>query len=66
MAVDRDGTKTIRPLTKQEIDERLHGLIAEVAGSVGGASEPNGSEQVPQWITPAELVRRMSRFLVYN
>jgi hypothetical protein len=54
----------IRTLTKQEIDRRIEGLIREVALLRDDADE-KGSTQ-PRWIEPAELVRRLRRFVVYN
>ena len=47
----------IRTLTRREIEERLQGLLAEVGG------EPT---EEPRWITPAELVRKVRPFIVYN
>ncbi len=65
MGVDRK-CDSMRPLTKQEIDRQIEGLLTEVAGN---ATEPNAAGAdgpAPRWITAAELVRRMSRFIVYN
>ena len=60
-------TETLRPLTKQEIDRRIGDLILEVT-SQGAESIRQGEVEAfdPQWISSAEFVERMSRFLVYN
>jgi len=69
MALDRDaraGQPAIRTLTKQEIDQRIQNLIKEVAllrESEGGDSPES---MHPRRIEPAELVRRLRRFIVYN
>ena len=55
--------RTMEPLTKREIDLQMERVIAEVAGETVGAADEGAH---PQWIEPGELVRRMSRFLVYN
>ena len=53
-----------RSLSCEEIDERIQRLTSWVAsGSDDGQS---GQDLEPRWITPAELVRRMRPFLVYN
>jgi len=62
----RVGQPAIRTLTKQEIDRRIDGLVKEVAllrGAEGCAPEETAH---PRWIAPAELVRRLRRFMVYN
>jgi hypothetical protein len=66
---DRTAVSKPRPLTKADIDTRMQQLIEEVAaprGGRGGETESASDAMVPRWIEPAELVRRMSRFLVYN
>jgi hypothetical protein len=63
MAVEKGS---IRTLTKQEIDRRIDDLIREVATlRDGDGGEPEAAAH-PQWIAPAELVRRLRRFMVYN
>jgi hypothetical protein len=58
------GKPSIRPLSKQEIDRRMADLVSELLTPGGGqARDP---APTPRLISPAELVRRMSRFLVYN
>jgi len=67
MAADRGtrvGQPAIRTLTKQEIDRRIEDLIREIALLRDDADD--GSSAHPRWIAPAELVRRLRRFVVYN
>jgi hypothetical protein len=50
----------LRPLTRQELDQRIQHLAGEIAS-------PGGEESLePRWITSEELVRRMKRFIVHN
>jgi len=66
---DRTAVSRPRPLTKADIDYRMQQLIEEVAapgGNRGEMSRADADALRPRWIEPAELVRRMSRFLVYN
>jgi len=56
----------MRPLTKQEIDRQIEGLLTEVAGNATEPYAAGADGPAPRWITAAELVRRMSRFIVYN
>ena len=72
MALDRraeaDRPK-IRVLTKREIDRRIHGLIQEVAllrENRAGDGTKAEEASLPRWIEPADLVRRLRRFMVYN
>jgi hypothetical protein len=66
MATDANGPTgqaTLRRLTKQEIDSRIGKLIAELT-HVGN---PEDSESMrPRSISPAELVDRMAKFIVFN
>ena len=63
---DRTAEGTIRTLTKQEIDRRIDDLVKEVAlPREVDACAPAETAQ-PRWIAPAELVRRLRRFMVYN
>ena len=66
MAIDPNGPTdqaTLRRLTKQEIDTRIGELIAELAK----LGNPEDSESLrPRSISPAELVDRMAKFIVYN
>ena len=55
--------RTMEPLTKREIDLQMERVIAEVAGESLNAADDDAH---PRWIDPGELVRRMSRYLVYN
>ena len=66
MEPDRKS-ETLRPLTKHEIDRRMGELIDEVASQ--GANSILGGEAEAfdaRWISSAEFVERMRRFLVYN
>ena len=60
---ERIGQPAIRTLTKKEIDQRIEELIKEV--TVLRSGKANRSSE-PHWIAPAELVRRLRRFIVYN
>ena len=53
-----------RCLSCDEIDERIQRLTSWVAS--GSEDAPTRHDLEPRWITPAELVRRMRPFLVYN
>lgn len=57
---------TIRPLSQDEIDRKIHSVITEVTALAGdeGPQELGGCE--PRWITASELVQRMRPFLVLN
>jgi len=62
-----DRSTDLRPLTKHELDRRVEQVVAELA--VGWPREQPGSDGGklrPQSIAPAELVRRMQKFIVYN
>jgi hypothetical protein len=61
---ERIEEPAIRTLTKQEIDRRIEGLIREIALLREDAGEIGATQ--PRWIAPAELVRRLRRFVVYN
>jgi hypothetical protein len=66
MAMDSNGPTrqaTLRLLTKEEIDTRIDQVVAELAG----AGEAGDSDPVrPRPISPAELVDRLAKFIVYN
>jgi hypothetical protein len=54
-------------LTKHELDRRLEQVVAElVLGWPREASRSDDQKLKPHRISPAELVRRMRKFLVYN
>ncbi len=55
-----------RPLTKDEIDQRIDGLIQTVTTVADDERPDTGAELRPRWITAAELVRRMQPFVVLN
>ncbi len=63
---ERTAQAKLRPLTKAVIDSRMQQLIEEIAAPCGQAAQSASELPRPRWIEPAELVRRMSRFLVYN
>lgn len=67
MGFERDCKQepTIRPLTRLEIEDRLQRVVAEVGGWIADGGEA-GRTAAPRWITPAELVRKLRRFIVYN
>ena len=54
----------IRPLSMDEIDQRIDSLITEVMVPPGELEEAGPHE--PRWISAAELVQRMRPFLVLN
>jgi hypothetical protein len=61
--------QTLTPLTRDEIGRRMDRLATVVATQDEGrtgASPSNGDPSEPQWIRPADLVRRMRPYLVYN
>ena len=62
MAVEREtGVErtTGQRLTKQEIDRRIQRLTSRLAAERSDSLHP-------RWITPAELVRQLRPFVVYN
>jgi hypothetical protein len=64
-AARSDRSTDLRRLTKHELDRRLELLVAEIAlGGLG--DEPVDRRLKPHRITPAELVWRMRKFIVYN
>ncbi len=67
MGFERDCKRepTIRPLTREEIEDRLQRVVAEIGGWTADRGEA-GRKAAPRWITPAELVRKLRRFVVYN
>jgi hypothetical protein len=72
MALERKtetGRTAIRALTTQEIDRRIQGLVDELAVlRRGRAATDSKSKGVPgpHWIEPADLVRSLQRYIVYN
>ena len=61
---ERTSEPAIRTLTKREIDRRIESLIREIALLRDDADD--GGSLHPRWIAPAELVRRLRRYVVYN
>ncbi|HXV77498.1 MAG TPA: hypothetical protein VD788_14390 [Candidatus Polarisedimenticolaceae bacterium] len=51
-------------MTREEIDERLQAVASRVAAQ--GGEQPPVDPSEPRWIRPADLVRRMLPYLVYN
>ena len=54
--------RTVRALTKDDIDRRIETLVTQLAGPPdSGAETPH-----PRWISSRELMRRLSPFIVLN
>jgi hypothetical protein len=72
MAFDRDNqiqTVPLKPLTRDDLDQRIQHVASEVASDavVNRAVEAASDETLkPRWIRPADLVRRMRPYIVYN
>jgi len=72
MASDRDnsiGTASPKPLTRNDLDQHIQQVASEVASDavVDLAAEAASDESLkPRWIRPADLVRRMRPYIVYN
>ena len=72
MAFDRDNqiqTVSLKPLTRDDLDQRIQRVASEVASDavVNRAVEAASDETLkPRWIRPADLVRRMRPYIVYN
>jgi hypothetical protein len=65
----RTGRHTLRPLSKQEIDRRIEGVLSEVAAPHKRDADPEHPEENelrPVWVSTAEFIRRMRAFLVSN
>jgi len=61
--------RTLRVLTREELDDRIHrlaGWIAEGSSESGGSGNGSDDGLDPRWISAAELIRRVRPFLVYN
>lgn len=54
-------TRPARPVTHRELDERLQALARRL-----GSDEMERVTGRPQWISAADLVRRLQHLLVYN
>ncbi len=70
MAVPQNSTvdrTDLQPLTLSELERHIERAAVEIAR---GAEPPSlaydGDEIMPRRISAAELVRRMSRFMVFN
>ncbi len=72
MAIDRDNrirTTSLKPLTRDELDQHIQHVASEVAcdAVVDLAAEAASEETLrPRWIRAADLVRRMRPYMVYN
>ena len=72
MAFDRDNqiqTVSLKPLTRDDLDQHIQNVASEVASDavVNRAAEAASDETLkPRWIRPADLVRRMRPYIVYN
>jgi len=72
MASDRDnsiGTASLKPLTRNDLDQHIQQVASEVASDavVDLAADAASDEALkPRWIRPADLVRRMRPYIVYN
>jgi hypothetical protein len=53
----------MRPLSRQEIDDRIHRLADEVLVELRPGGRASGD---PGWIEPGELVRRLRPFVSSN
>ncbi len=64
---DRSGNTELRPLCKREIDERIDELAGQVMRKIvnGARLDPADRPQTIE-LRPADLVRSMRPFLVYN
>ena len=59
--------ESLRSLSKDEIDQRIEQVLAQVASAEGLIdADPDGDPLRPRWISTAEFVRRMRPFLVFN
>ena len=63
---DWPGDMTVRPLTKQEIDDTIHRLVTDLIAPSRDETAREDQSLRPCWITADELVRRISRYLSYN
>jgi len=72
MASDRDSsapTASLKPLTRDDLDQHIQHVASTVAcdAVVDLAAEAASDETLkPRWIRPADLVRRMRPYIVYN
>ena len=55
-----------KPCSRQEIERRMDVVVAEVSSPIDGDPGSAGGTEDFRWIAPAELVRRMRPFLVFN
>jgi hypothetical protein len=57
----------LRPLTKHELDRRVEQVVAELALDWPREAPGSDEDRLRPWrIAPADLVRRMRKFIVYN
>ena len=58
-----------RTLTRRELDARMQEVIEEVTAvreDESASAKQAAAERRPRWIEPAELVRRLERFIALN
>ena len=57
---------TCQPLTRREIERRIHEVVAEVASPADQSHGSGAGVEGLHWIAPSDLVRRMRQYLVFN
>ena len=57
---------TLQPLTRQELERRIHRVVTEVSNPVEQDPRGRGGDEDFRWIAAADLVRRMRPHLVFN
>ena len=57
---------TLQPLTRQELERRIHKVVAEVSSPAEPDFGCRGGDEDFRWIAAADLVRRMRPHLVFN
>jgi hypothetical protein len=72
MAIDPETrvlNASLKPLTRDDIDQQIQYVASQVAcdAIVDLTAEAASDEPLkPRWIRPADLVRRMRPYMVYN
>ena len=57
---------TCQPLTRREIERRIHEVVAEVSTPAEQSHGSGAGVEGLRWIAPSDLVRRMRPYLVLN